>query len=199
MKEYTYQKFAPPADFSPSEKAFIAAMARLSEHSDFDSIRVVKLIEVSGYSRGTFYRKFEDKYDFAKKILQKAGKNHSYYLSACQNMIDQGLDKDNPLFIDFSCDFFRFVYNNHQVYDMLIEQKLGDKSLEWFTSLIADDGEFSDPDNKLDAQMGVASSLVYVFMWRSIGYDNASPEYMVKLTSRFFPMFSGYYKNFKKN
>lgn len=197
MIQYSYGKYPPVAEFTQSESAFATALSKLSATTEFSRIKVVKLIELSGYSKGSFYNNFNDKYDFAKKILLQTGLNHHYYLRECQKLIDNGAGKDDPEFIELSCDFFRFIYNHHDIYDMLIEQKLGDQSLEWFCSQLTEDSrQIMTHDSMMDAKLGASVSLVYIIMWRSIGYDNASPEYMVELTSRFFPMFSAYFKGF---
>ena len=65
-------KFPPEAKaLTRAEKAFVNALFNLLKDRRFDEIRVTDLLRTADYSRGAFYGKYEDKFDFIEKITNK--------------------------------------------------------------------------------------------------------------------------------
>ena len=54
-----------------TKEALLNALLTLVMQKSFDEITVSNIIQLSGYSRTTFYNYYEDKYDMIEKIIDE--------------------------------------------------------------------------------------------------------------------------------
>lgn len=176
--------------FTRAEKAFIDALYTLLQNEHINRVHVTEILELSGYTKGAFYGRFENKYDFVEKLIEKTRKMHNYFLDRCGNMMWQGKEVYDPESMKNSEDFFKFVYDYHKLYDMIIDRKLRQDSLELFLFgadspyPLVSPAKIADIDmaeEMMNTYFGYYNSIVYIMLWRSIGYDNISPENMSRL------------------
>ena len=76
--------------------AFIQAVLSLLEEKPFQKISASEIIIRSGYSRGSFYKYFEDKFDLMRKITAEEAEHYTAIL--CGN-IRLGRQKKSVLLI----------------------------------------------------------------------------------------------------
>ena len=190
--------------FTRAERAFIETLYTLLQDKHINEIYVTDILKLSGYTKGAFYGRFENKYDFAKKMIATARKMHNYFLDRCGNIMWRVKDVSHPDSMKNSEDFFRFVYEYHKLYDIIIDRKIHPHSLELFLfgceqfTFDSQKGTLTDTlvDDITNAFFGFYNSVIYIMLWRSMGYENISPEQMAQII---LPVQSTVHKHYLDN
>ena len=176
--------------FTRSERAFIEALYALLQKKHINDIHVTDILRLSGFTKGAFYGRFEDKNDFIKKIILQVGANHREILERAGVIMKKHRNVHNPDNIKNSDLFFEHVYNNRFLLEMILERKLCANSVELFlygeeylsvfrqseTAIL--DNQASDIINEM---FGLYTSLVYILFWQSIGYDHLKIQDLTRL------------------
>ena len=176
--------------FTRSERAFIDALYSILQKKHISEVHVTDLLRLSGYTKGAFYGRFEDINDFIRKIILQSGAVHQNFLNRSAEIAKAGLDADSPESMRNATEFFQFVYDYQHLYDMIIDHKLCQNSLELFLfgEKVPDVSESTHtpfPDGQTlglaNAFFGVYTSIIYILFWRSIGYDNLGAKDIARI------------------
>ena len=190
-------------NFTRAERAFIFALDTLLQTKSFNDIHVTDLLKVSGFSKGAFYGRFDDKYDFARKIIIHAGQIHSYYLSCHSRLLRQGFISNEPISTANALEMFQFIYEYRGLYDMILDQKLIANGLDLFmldheSPINAELRKSIPPDGFSDQFMryfGFYSSILYVIIWRHLGYERITPREMVQMVNQLEGKFADIFRS----
>lgn len=173
--------------FLRSEIAFVAALAEELQEKDFEKVRVVDLLERSGYSRGAFYNKYEDKYCFIDTVYRKLAQLHIWHLAQYSIRRRQGCSVE--ILLPYSERFFEFVYTHRVMYDLMIDGKIESFTVERFCEEVSktntSDYDFthykteSGLDMELFSYLGAYDSILLIQYWKRGEYEK-SPAYMAK-------------------
>ena len=173
--------------FSRSEWAFIRALVELLKTIPFDSVRITALLELSGYSRNAFYHRYEDKYDFATKIFEHIIHQHVMYLDQFTELRLKNASFQEQL--NYSCQFFSFIYEHRDLYELILDNKLGHLNCDFFCKTaiqLINQTEKKDSykisqecDIALFQYISLHDTLLLIRYWRENNYQ-LSTEYMAK-------------------
>ena len=113
-----------------SQKEIYGAFLELIEKKGFEEITTTDIIVASGYSRGTFYAYFEDKYDLANKVLENEIHNFVDIIAGTikrrkRIVIEPGVYE--PVY-----QLFLHVNEHHRLYKLILESKIPGYTLDQF-------------------------------------------------------------------
>ncbi|NTU88772.1 MAG: TetR/AcrR family transcriptional regulator [Actinobacteria bacterium] len=170
---------------SRSQNAFIGALVSLLREKDFESIRVSEIIRRSGYSRGSFYSHYYDKYNLIEKIFDREMliyMDFSYEYSKAIEMLE---DKESQIAV--ITGHMRHIYENLDLYDVMLENRLPVPPIKEVTQLIKAqlfDGisasvetENEDFDQDMYDYIQLSNSFLFIEYWRLNDYS-FTPEEM---------------------
>lgn len=115
-----------------SEKAFFDAFIDLMKEKSFDEISASKIIQKSGYSRSSFYRNYEDKFDFAGCLVKNAARMYARELA--ESMI-RYYDKEDFLY-HYSLNMLNFIYHNRDIYRLIFRSLVPGAGLNEFCDYV---------------------------------------------------------------
>ena len=100
-----------------TKKAINKAFLKLMKTKDISKITVSELTELADIGRGTFYLYYKDVYDLLEHTEAEV-------LSEIGDMFDQALLSDSaPDFLSFMEQTMEYIYENHDVFDILLSSK----------------------------------------------------------------------------
>lgn len=181
-----------PKPFTRSERAFIFALAEILDSKDFDSVHVTELSSLSGFTKGAFYSRFEDKYCFAQKITAESARNHGFYLRKHHELRMQGTPLDSPEILESARNLLSYVYEYRVLYNMLIDRKLTGVTPDDFIQEavaygFADSEEFRPNPQTTKGFMyyvSVFNSIAYVMYWKRHNYQQSIDD-MARMVSTY--------------
>ena len=174
--------------FTRSEKAFSSAFISLLKETDFDSIRVKDIIERSGFSRGSFYTRFTDKYDLANKIIDH--EIHTYVESGVEylRLLEEGVGYQQML--SSMTRIQQRIFDNRDLYDVILDSQYPGVTLDDYCNrlraLMAErisathSGAISNRSYDLYAYREFYSSILYIKYWQLHGFK-FTPEEMATM------------------
>jgi len=103
-----------------TKKAFTNAFFDLLNHDYFEKIKLTDIIRESGYSQSTFYKYYDDKYDFAKKTFFEELHNFS-------NLIIKIISDNSPVDNEESVykmhyEIYSYVEKNQSFFDAVVKE-----------------------------------------------------------------------------
>jgi AcrR family transcriptional regulator len=111
-----------------SEKAFVDAFVGMLKEMPFKDIHVTEILLRSGYSRGSFYSLFEDKYDLANKIIEKEMECYIQYsleyVAAMENF------SDRTTLLAIITGYMQHIFENRMLYDCILDSKFPHMTLD---------------------------------------------------------------------
>lgn len=111
-----------------SEKAFFDTFIALINEKSFDEISASEIIQKSGYSRSSFYRNYEDKFDFAACFIKEAADMYARQLA--ESML-QYYDKEDFLYC-YSLNILNYIYDNRNIYRLIFRSLVPGAGLDEF-------------------------------------------------------------------
>lgn len=168
--------------------SFRDSFLALAQTMPYETITVSHIVKNSEYSRRAFYSYYQDKQDFITKLLDH--EVQTYVAVICSPISEQkkiNLNKDIYL---PALDFFNHVYENKQLYHLIINNLIPDYPCELFCknanqhfrkNLSLDmDSYFSDELNfDFYTYIGTYTFMLYVKFWENNDYSY-SPYYMAR-------------------
>ena len=117
-----------------SQKAIQAAFLNLMIQTKFEEISTTSIIDLSGYSRGTFYAHYTSKYDLAEKIMENEITNYVESIAGTirkrkRIIIEQGIYE--PAY-----RLFIHVNENQILYKLILESKMPEYTLDTFIDAV---------------------------------------------------------------
>lgn len=108
---------------SRSKIAFYNSFYNLMKKHDFSDISVQDLINDSGYSRSSFYKNFDDKYDMLHVLMNDQAK---MYIDACLFAFSNTKKIDNILVAQeqVALQAFHFIFKEKEFYTLLIKNMI---------------------------------------------------------------------------
>lgn len=105
-----------------SEEAFTHSILDLLRNKTFNEIRISEVLQLSGYSRSAFYALYEDKYDWARRIIDH---ELEYYLAYAQDYKTHSLlgEQDTEL-VALIEKYMQHIFDNVDLYDALLTGKI---------------------------------------------------------------------------
>lgn len=105
-----------------AQQAFTTAFLELLNQMDFDKVRTSEILSRSGYSRGAFYSNYQDKYDLAKSILDRALDAYvRFSIHYTKAVEEQAPDKEKIAIIR---SYLQYVYDHRDLYNILLEHRI---------------------------------------------------------------------------
>lgn len=172
---------------SRSGKEFRKTFLEILGKKTLDKITVSEIIEKSGYSRSSFYRNYEDYYDFVEKIIREEAEKLTCMLIDLMKhyRAEDSLDES------ILCDIMKHVYEEKVLYHMIFTAHnfIASVSPMNFCLLVMNSfrdagnfnfkGDISDIDEEFYRYAETLRFIRYLFYWDSHDYS-FSPEYMAK-------------------
>ena len=118
-----------------AQQAFVDAFLELLHTKDFDNIHTTDIISGSGYSRGSFYYYYSDKYAFAQWLFDREVDMLFQYISA---FIVQHSLSEGQTYIQSSIEFYRHIYQNRLFFEAMQDKRFSMFSEEKFCFAIRD-------------------------------------------------------------
>ena len=172
-----------------SQKAFIDAFLNLFREKDLEDISLKEVIDLSGFSRGAFYRYFYDKYDLLECIAKL---EEEFILEHMTHFV--GSYEESAVDEQVSVILFRHILENRSFYDALLENRIPsysdirmiDEISEKSSGIV--DVVFPEMDEDADTvffrYICVAEIFDYIRYWKIRDYC-FSAEYMAHQTCVF--------------
>lgn len=114
-----------------ARSAFSQAVLNLLEEKPFQKISASEIIVRSGYSRGSFYKYFENKYDLMRKIIEEEAE---YYTGILYGSIGRG--ETTEVSSDYTYQIllgtFRNVFRKKTLYNFILNREIPDCDAETF-------------------------------------------------------------------
>jgi hypothetical protein len=117
-----------------SQKAIQAAFIDLMTKKAFGEITTTDIIDVSGYSRGTFYTHYTDKYDLEDKIMENEITNFVEIIVGTikhrkRIVIKPGIYE--PVYL-----LFQHIKDNRALYRLILKEKISGYTLDNFIDTV---------------------------------------------------------------
>jgi AcrR family transcriptional regulator len=171
-----------------SQRAIHAAFLDLMTKKSFEEITTSDIIEASGYSRGTFYTHYTDKYDLAAKIMENEIDGHVEVIVGTikqrKKIATGGADIYEPAY-----RLFEHVNDNRVLYQLILNSKMPGYTLDSFIDSVNErfkrevdvESRQWPEDLSRDFYFYVNSYmfLVYIKYWERHNFS-LSVEYMAK-------------------
>ena len=111
--------------------AFIQAVLSLLEEKPFQKISASEIIIRSGYSRGSFYKYFEDKFDLMRKITAEEAEHYTAIL--CGNIRQGETEEISPSYTyQIALETFRNVLKKKDLYRFILDSEMSDCDVDHF-------------------------------------------------------------------
>lgn len=168
--------------------SFRDSFLALTQTMSYDAITVSHIVKSSEYSRRAFYSYYQDKQDFIKQLLDH--EVQIYVTVICSPISEQKkIDLNKDIYLP-ALDFFNHVYENKQLYHLIINNLITDYPCELFCknanqyfrkSLSLDmDSYFTDELNfDFYTYIGTYTFMLYVKFWENSDYSYP-PYYMAR-------------------
>ena len=186
--------------FLRAEAAFEDALIRLCQNRRATELTASELVEAADYSRSAFYAHYENMEDFIQAIIKRETK-------ICSTLLDylppntESMECLEEAGIQADTELFTHVYENRELYGLLLHDKLMDNTVVWMVDNIAEkflsrvnwikDGVFEDKDGTkwtiqnlyepldLDLMFRVFITVYFSIIqyWESTGY-RYTPHYL---------------------
>ena len=173
-----------PRAFTRSDKAFIEALKKMLDVKPFTEIRVVDLAREAGFSKGAFYRQHEDKHYFVRDIVRNLAQSHGYYLRIHSDLLMRSFALNSAEIRNSTKASVDYIYENRQLYSMVIDNKLPGAGVDFFVSTAMEYGFGGWQCFTSDAfvtYVTISTCLTYVNFWK-LNEFVISPEEMTQLT-----------------
>lgn len=166
-----------------TEKAFVNALIECAEHMEVKDITVGDLAESAGYSRGSFYARYESKELFLNRFLDDEIENYVNYSLSFKSKSNEWDSYDASL------NLYQHVYNNKKMYILLFSSKYSSEIMQYFInracSLINDhisftfDSKEDELDKDLYLYISVNRHINIIKYWIDTQFKY-SADYMAK-------------------
>lgn len=166
--------------------AFIDAFIQLLGSKSFDDITANEIIALSTYSKASFYRYFNDKYDLADQIIHEEALSYIRIIGT-QMMEDSELLSPEEFVFNVAIKTFLHVFEKKDLYHIILNSNISGFNLNRFCSLalqyfksnnqFVPDPTKSDIDTDFYYYCTTHQFLRYICYWDSIHFAK-SPEYM---------------------
>ncbi len=111
--------------------AFTATFLSLLKKETFESISTSDIIRLSGYSRGSFYHYFQDKYDLAQQLTEHSAVEYIDTIVAALIRYNTIVDKGERLY-HIALDTFFHVNKHQDFYRLIMDSRIPTFSLDFF-------------------------------------------------------------------
>lgn len=112
----------PSAPRGRSRAAFIGALVQLLQARSFADITAQDIIALSTYSRASFYRHFQDKYDLAEQMVADEAREYAHLLGA-QMRRCSALPTQEEYVYQLALEVFRHVAGRKALYRVILDAK----------------------------------------------------------------------------
>ncbi len=122
-----------------SYRAIKDAFFELLEQASFETVSIKDICECSGYSRGTFYSHFLDKYDMVSRLVE----DEVSFIRKCWGRYAYGEEdgynelSNKPYISQTVEDLFDHVYRNRSFYRLIAAGKIPDVTLDRMADQLA--------------------------------------------------------------
>lgn len=121
----------PPAPRVRSRAAFIGALVQLLQTRSFADITARDVIVLSTYSRASFYRHFQDKYDLAGQMVEDEARDYARLLGA-QMQRCGALPSQEEYVYRLALEVFRHVAGRREVYRVILHSRIDGSDADRF-------------------------------------------------------------------
>lgn len=115
-----------------SKKAFAEALSLLLQQIDFEKLTISDIIEKSGYSRGTFYRYYNDKHDFLQKVLAHEA---NIYAVIIHHILRSSSTDEKQSYLK---EYLSYVHKNRTLYHAILNDLIPSCTQHQFIKLAMD-------------------------------------------------------------
>lgn len=113
-----------------TKKAIKQALVDLMMQKPFDKIKTTEIIDLSGYSRGTFYTHYTDKYDLANELIRDE-------INTLVDIFLGTVKRKKKIIIgeilyEPALSFFEHVYEHRDLYHLILTSQIPGHTLDSF-------------------------------------------------------------------